>query len=171
MPAKRYIAMVAGRLKQMAAVVTSAGAGNDGDLVALDPSGKLDASVLPVGLGQNTISAVTSEAIAAGNLVNLYNVSGTLTARKADATTEGKEAHGFVKAAFANAATATIYTGGNYLTGLTGMTPGARQYLATTAGARTETAPSTANNVVQMVGVASSASSLIFDPEEPVTVA
>ena len=70
-----------------------------------------------------------------------------------------------------NAATATIYTSGNHLTGLTGMTPGARQYLATTAGARTETAPSTANNVVQMVGVASSASSLIFEPEEPVTVA
>jgi predicted HicB family RNase H-like nuclease len=38
--------------------------------------------------------------------VNLYNVTGTLTVRKADATAEGKECHGFVKAAVANAADA-----------------------------------------------------------------
>lgn len=171
MPAKRFLGLVSGRIKQIAAVVTSAGAGNDGDLVALDASGKLDASVLPSGVGQNTVSATASEALAAGDLVNLYNNAGTINARKADATAEGKECHGFVKAAVANAANATVFTSGNILTGLTGLTPGARQYVATSPGARTETPPATAGNVVQMVGVSVSATSIAFEPEEPITVA
>lgn len=171
MAAKRFLALVSGRIKQMAAVVVSAGAGNDGDLVALDAAGKLDASVLPAGVGQNSITATASEALAAGDLVNIYNVTGTLTMRKADATVEGKECSGFVKAAVANAAVGTVFTSGNILTGLTGLTPGARQYLSTTPGARTETPPAAAGNVVQMLGVAAGATSLAFEPEEPITVA
>ncbi len=171
MPAKRFLGLVAGRLKQIAAVVVSAGAGNDGDLVALDAAGKLDASVLPAGVGQNSITATASEALAANDLVNIYNVAGTLTMRKADATIEGKECYGFVKAAVANAAIGTVFTSGNILTGLTGLTPGARQYLSTTTGARTETPPSAAGNVVQMIGVAAGATSIAFEPEEPITVA
>lgn len=171
MAAKRFLGLVAGRIKQIAAIVVSAGASNDGDLVALDASGKLDASVMPVGVGVNTVTAVASEALVAGDMINLWNNAGTINARKADATAEGKECHGFVKAAFASAASATVYTPGNILTGLTGMTPGARQYLATTAGARTETPPSTAGNVVMMLGVAQNATTMIFEPEEPITVA
>lgn len=170
MAAKKYIALVAGRLKQLAAVVTSAGVANDGDLVALDASGKLDASVMPSGIGATTVAALASETLAANDLINLYNNVGTINARKADGTSEGKECHGFVKAGFASAAMATIYTPGDVITGLTGLTPGARQYLATTAGARTETAPSTTGNVSQMIGVAVSATSMIFEPEEPITV-
>lgn len=171
MAAKRFLGLVAGRIKQIAAVVTSAGASNDGDLVALGPDGKLDASVMPAGIGVNTVSAIASEALAANDAVSLWNNAGTVNARKADATAEGKEAHGFVKSAFASAAIATVYTSGNVMTGLTGLTPGARQYLATTAGARTETPPATAGNVVQMLGVAASATTIAFEPEEPVTLA
>lgn len=172
MAAKRYMALVAGRLKQIAAIVTSAGAGNDGDLVALDATGKLDESVLPAGVGANTFSAVASETLAAGDLINLWDNAGTVKARKADATAEGKEVHGFVKAGFASAATAVVYTPGNIITGLTGMTPGARQYLsAATPGARTETPPATAGNVVQLIGIAANATTVLFEPEEPVTVA
>ena len=170
MAAKKYIALVAGRLKQLAAVVTSAGVANDGDLVALDASGKLDASVMPSGIGATTVAALASETLAANDLINLYTNAGTINARKADGTSEGKECHGLVKAGFASAAMATIYTPGDVITGLTGLTPGARQYLATTAGARTETAPSTTGNVSQMIGVAVSATSMIFEPEEPITV-
>jgi hypothetical protein len=167
MPAKKYLNVIGGRTKQVASVVVSAGAGNDGDIPALDAAGKLDISVLPSGVGQNTVSATATEALAAGDLVNLFATG----ARKADATTEGKEAHGFVKASVASAAAATIYLSGNVLTGLTGLTVGDRQYLATTAGARTTTAPSASGNVVQMIGIAASATSIIFEPEEPITVA
>ena len=172
MAAKRYLALVAGRIKQLAAVVTSAGNANDGDLVALDSTGKLDASVLPSGLGQNTISAVASEALAANDLVNVYNNAGVATVRKADATAEGKEATGFVKSAVSNAGTATIFTSGQFITGLTGKTIGSRQYLsAATPGAMTETPPAVAGNVVQKVADAYSATAAIFEPEEPITVA
>jgi hypothetical protein len=102
MAAKRYIALVTGRLKQIAAIVVSAGAGNDGDLVALDATGKLDASVMPLGVGVNTRSVVASETLAAGDLVNFWNNAGTLNVRKADATAEGKEVHGFVKAGYSS---------------------------------------------------------------------
>lgn len=170
MAAKRYLSNLAGRIKMVAAVVTSAGAGNDGDLVALDASGKLDASVMPTGFGQNTQSVQASETLVAGDIVNIWNNGGDRV-RKADATSEGKEAHGFVLAGVASGGTATVYLSGNRITGLTGLTPGARQYLATTAGARTETAPSTAGNVVQMVGIALNSTTIGFEPEEPITVA
>jgi hypothetical protein len=171
MPAKRYLGLVGGRTKQVPAVVVSTGATNDGDLPAGDASGRLDASWMPIGFGQNSVVAIASEALAVNDQVNLYNNAGTIAARKADATVEGKEATGFVKASVANAGSATVFTSGNILTGLSGLTPGARQYLAVTAGARTETPPATAGNVVQMLGIAASATSMIFEPEEPITVA
>lgn len=171
MPAKKFLGVIAGRIKQITSVVTSAGVANDGDLVSLDAAGKLDVSVLPIGVGQNTVSALTSEALVVEVLVNLFNNAGTINARKADATVEGKECQGFVKSAFASAATAVVFTSGNILTGLSGLTPGARQYLAITSGARTETPPSAAGNVLQMLGNANSATSIIFEPEEPITLA
>lgn len=169
MAAKSFLRNVAGRIKMVLGVVTSAGAANDGDIPCLDATGRLDVSVMPSGVGPQTKVITTSEALAAGDLVNIHNSTGE-KARKADATAEGKEVHGFVLAGFANATSATVYLGGT-LTGLSGMTPGARQYLsAATPGARTETAPSANGNVVQCVGIAISATELDFYPEPPITV-
>ena len=97
MAAKKYISLVSGILTEIQALVTSAGAGDDGKLVALDSAGKLDNSVMPVGIGADTAAITASEALAAGDLVNIWNSSG-FKVRKADATTPGKEAHGFVLA-------------------------------------------------------------------------
>lgn len=169
MPAKKFLALVVGRMKQITAVVTSTGASNDGDLVALDAAGKLDASVMPAGIGANTVAALASETLATNDLINLYNNAGVINARKADGTAEGKEVHGFVKANFAPATSATIFTSGNTITGLTGLTPGARQYMATVAGTRTEVAPNATGNVSQMIGIAAGATSIVFEPEEPIT--
>ena len=162
--------MVAGRIKELAAVVISGGAGNDGDLVALDATGKIDVSVMPAGIGQNTGSGLTSEALAANDLVNVYDNAGTANVRKADATAEGKEANAFVKQAYTSGQTATYYLSGNVMTGLTGLVAG-RRYLHTTAGLSTGTSPSTAGNVVQKIGDALSATSIAFEPEEPITLA
>ena len=165
MAAKKYLSFLLGRQKEVSGGVVSAGAGNDGDLVALDAAGKLDPSVMPAGVGVNTVSGTASEALAANDLVNIH--AGGV--RKADATTEGKEAHGFVKASVASSGTATIYLPGDVITGLTGLTQGARYFLATTAGLTTATVPSTAGNVGQMIGIAASTTSILFEPEEPVT--
>jgi hypothetical protein len=47
MAAKSFLRSVAGRLVHIAGVVVSAGAGNDGDIPALDANGRLDPSLLP----------------------------------------------------------------------------------------------------------------------------
>ena len=49
--ADKYIKNNSGQLAEVEATVTSAGAGNAGDIVALDGSGKLDTTVLPTGIG------------------------------------------------------------------------------------------------------------------------
>lgn len=171
MAAQKFLALVSGRIRQVVATIVSLGASSDGALVALDASGKLDTSVLPAGIGQNTVSATASEALSAGQLCNIYNNTGVVSVRKADATAEGKEANGFVKAAFASGATVTVYVAANVISGLSGLTPGARQYLATTAGARTETPPNGSGNVVHDVGYALDTTSMMFDPNVPVTLA
>jgi hypothetical protein len=170
MPAKKFLRQILGVLTEIAGVQTSAGASNAGDIPALDDSGKLDMSLMPVGIAAETDQIVTSENLSSGEFVNLYNSSG-IKARKADATTAGKDAHGFVMAATTSGQTATVYRISQSNSALSGMTPGARQYLSTTAGGRTETPPSASGNVIQCLGVAKSATELIFAPSEPITLA
>lgn len=149
--------------------VVSAGAGDSGKLPALDASGRLDSSVLPVGIGADTAQIVASEALAAGDLVNIYDAAGTVKVRKADATTAGKEAHGFVLNAVANSATATVYFEGSN-SSVTGKTAG-RQYLSTTAGTCSSTAPTGSGNVVQIVGFATSSTVINFQSGTPIVLA
>jgi len=89
--------------------------------------------------------------------------------RKADATTAGKEAHGFVLSAVTSGNPATVYFEGTN-TQVTGQTPGP-VYLQTTAGTGGATIPSASGNVVQQVGVAVSATAVNFERGAPVTLA
>lgn len=148
---------------------TSAGAGDTGKIPALDSSGRLDTSFMPVGIAADTSSVATSETLAAGDFVNIYNNGGTAAVRKADATIAGKEANGFVLSAFTHPATAVVYFEGNN-TAVTGRTPG-KQYLSTTAGTSTTTAPSGSGNVVQYIGVATSATSINVEFHQTVVLA
>ena len=168
--ADKYIKLDSGRLKQQEAATTSAGAGDSGKIVALNTSGKLDDTMMPAGVGDEVKSLTASEDLSAGNFVNIYDDGGTTKVRKADATTEGKEAYGFVLAGATSGSSASVYVTGvnDQLTGLTG---GTRYYLDTTAGGITDTPPSGSNNVVQCLGVAISTTELSFIPTAPVTVA
>jgi hypothetical protein len=148
---------------------TSAGAGDSGKLPALDAAGKLDTSFMPTGIGADTSSIVSSENLAAGDLVNIWDNAGTANVRKADATVAGKEAHGFVLSAVTSPAAATVYFEGSN-TGVTGLTPGP-QFLSATAGLCTATAPSASGNVVQRVGFATSATNMNFQSQTPVVLA
>lgn len=150
------------------AKASSAGAADAGAVVALDGAGRIDSTMMPVGLGADTKSIQASEALAAGDFVNIHN-SGGARVRKADATTAGKDAHGFVLAGAASGANATVYFEGAN-TGVTGQTPGP-VFLATTAGTASATAPSAAGNVVQRIGFATSATEINFQAQTPVTLA
>lgn len=150
--------------------VTSAGAGDSGKLVALDGGGKLDVSVMPTGIGADVALIVASEALGAGDLVNVWNNSGTVKVRKADASTTGKEAHGYVIAAVSSGGTATVYFEGTN-SGLTGLVGGVLFLSASTAGGVTSTAPSTAGQIAQRVGFATSATAFNFQSEVPIVLA
>lgn len=168
MAGDKYLYNNSGQITEKAAIQTSAGAGDVGKIPALDAAGRLDSSMMPVGLGADTASITASEALSAGDLVNVWNSTGAKV-RKADASTAGKEAHGFVLAAVSSAASATVYFEGTD-TGVTGLTPGV-QYLSTTPGTASATAPSGSGNVVQRVGFATAAAALNFDAGTPIVLA
>ena len=166
--ADKYIKNNAGVLTEVEGLQTSAGAGDAGKIPALDSTGRLDNSMMPVGIGADTKSITASENLAAGDFVNVHSSSGAKV-RKADATTAGKEAHGFVLAAVTSGQNATVYFEGAN-TQVSGQTPGA-VFLQTTAGTAGATAPSTSGNVVQRLGVAVSATEINFEPQPHIVLA
>ena len=194
----KFLMQQAGVLTERAARVTSSGVADKQELVALNDQGVLDASVLngtanptgaadagktllldasgriastamPVGIGADTASLPASEALAAGDLVNIWSDGGAFKVRKADASAAGKEAHGFVLSAVSAGAAATVYFEGTN-TQMTGLTPGAL-FLSVTAGKAQASAPTGAGQVVQRVGFAVSAAALNFQASQPVVLA
>jgi len=170
MAAKKYLTLGANGARELrSATDSSAGAGNAGDLVALDGDGKIDETMMPDGVGADIVTVTASENLASGDLVHLWDDAGTVKARKADATAAGKEADGFVKEAVDATDPAEVYLSGT-ITGLSDLSPGATYLLSATAGGITATAPATVGNVVQRVGKAKSATALVFRREAPVTI-
>lgn len=166
----KYLENNAGQIREVSGLTTSSGAGDAGKIPQLDSSGRLDNSLMPTGIGADTEVMATSENLSAGELVNIWNDGGTRKARKADAS-NGRRAHGFVLAGTTSPNNATIYFSGD-ITGLTSLTPGNPMYLSgTTAGAATATAPSTAGQISQEIGIAISATAITFEAQQPITLA
>lgn len=169
MAANKFLALVGGRIREVLATVTSSGAPDDGKIVALGTDGRIDSSILPVGVGIETKSIQASENLNAGNLVNIWNSASQFRVRKADASTAGKEANGFVLTSVSSGQTAQVYLEGT-ITGLSGLIP-TRYYLSTTPGEITDSPPSASGNVVQYVGSAISSSEITFEPTDGVILA
>ena len=151
--------------KELTPNTTSAGAADAGKLPALNAAGVLDSTLFPAGIGEASQIFPASEALAAGALVNIWSNAGTPNARNANATDATKPAQGFVVAAVAALANATVYFPGQIVTGIAGLTIGAAVFLsAATSGGVTSTAPVATGNLVQQVGTALSATSFVFNP-------
>jgi len=109
----------------------------------------------------NRLYVTFSENVSYGQMVNLYNVSGTLTARLASAAAAGKQAHAWCS-------TVGGVTSGNFAevmlgglcTAISGLTPGQSYYLGNTAG----TVAPTTGTVTQIVGFALTPVNLYFKP-------
>ncbi len=117
-----------------------------------------------------TITFNATEPIAAGKLVNLHVVSGTLEVQLADNTSEGKECYGYCTVGGATGDPITVLSApGSVISGLSGLTTGSRYYLGGT-GAVTLTVPTTTGNVIQYIGIATTVSTLLFlNDQQPVT--
>lgn len=156
--ADKPLHLISGNITEKEATVVSAGAGDAGEVVALDAAGKLDPSVMPTGIAPDTALIQASENLAAGDYVNLHDVGGAWRVRKADASAIGTRAQGFVKAAVTSGQNATVYFEGSNDV-LSALTPGT-YFLSETAGAVTQTPPTTSGSIVQEVGVSTSATVL-----------
>lgn len=154
-----------GQMEEVSSAASSAGAGDSGKIVALDANGLLNLNMMPAGVGAAIATVTASENLAAGDVVNIYNNAGTPNVRKADATTTGKEATGYVLSAVTSSNAAEVRMNG-VISGLSSLTTGTIYYLSTTAGGITSTPPTGSGNVLQEIGAAISATALSFAPKQ-----
>lgn len=145
------------------AAVTYVVSGHPGDRLVLGP---VTVGALTVAAATSTLTA--TEAISAANFVNIFSSSGAKV-RKANATDDTKPANGYAQAAIGNGSSGAVQGPGK-ISGLSGLTPGATYYLDTTGGAITTSPPSGSGNLVQEVGVAVSATEMLFHPKVGVTL-
>lgn len=165
--ANKYLAIGSGGMKEeVEGLISSAGAEDAGKIPALDAGGKISQTMMPTGVGPDTKTLTASEALAGGDFINIWNDSGTVKMRKADATTSGKPAHGFVKDAVESAASGIAYLDGMN-DQLSSLTLGADYFLSTTPGGVTATPPSSTGNIVQYLGTAMSATEITTEFGEP----
>lgn len=157
----KFLTLVNGVRQLVTAIATSSGAGDANKIVSTSSTGYLDVTLMPPGIGADTSTIQASEALAAGDFVNIFDSTGSARCRKADAT-NGRDANGFVLSAVTSGQSATVYRLGTN-TSLTSLTAGETYYLsATTPGRPTTTAPSTTGHIVQELGVAFDATNLVF---------
>lgn len=166
----KYLTNNNGILQETTTAATG-GIGDANKIPNLDANGKLTEAMLPTGVGRDVQIVPTSESLAAGDFVNIWDNGGTASVRKADATgaNASKKAHGFVLQAYTHPASAEVYFEGTN-TSVTGQTAG-DVYLSASAGQATATAPTTSGYCVQKVGVAVSATAISFEASDPIVLA
>ena len=157
---------------EVEATVTSSGAGNAGDVIALDSTGKISMTVLPTGIGADVAIIEASENLAAGDYVNIYEDSGTAKVRKADASSvnASRIAHGFVIEGTLSAADATVYFEGSN-SQMAALVPGTIYALShTTPGGVVPlaSATTTAGHTLQTLGVATEATTINAEIGKPI---
>lgn len=168
MTTNKFLTFLSNKIQFVTAIATSAGIGDANKIIATGSDGKLDSTLMPTGIGADTQSVVSSENLTAGDWVNVYDNGGTPNVRKADANPE-RACTGFVLAGVTSPAAATVYRSGTN-TQRSGLTTGTYYYLSTTAGSEVATAPTTATDIIQGLGYASSATAIAFQPTTPITV-
>lgn len=153
-----------GKVTEVRGTDASTGVGEAGDIVALGTDGKIDLSLLPTSIGPDVGIIETTEALSAGDYVNIYDDAGVERVRLADST-NGRDANGYVKDAFTTGAQAMVYfEGGN--DALTGLTPGARYYLTAAGEASTTVPTAPTDDIHQYLGKAVNATTINTDIQD-----
>ena len=162
----KFLNLTGGKKTLEQGINSSAGVADAGKIIVLDASGQIDPSMIPA---SGVISYEASEALDAGDYVNLFNDSGTVRMRKAD-NSNSRPADGYVLSAVSALATGSfneLHVGQN--TALSGLTLGSRYFLDT-AGDVTTTAPTSSGDTVQCLGIAVNATTIQQQPEDPVLI-
>lgn len=170
-----YLDKQSGRTRQIQPINTSTGAPDGAKIIETDGTGRIDLSLLPLGVGvlAQSIPLADSISVVAGDYVY---VDSNGRVRLASASSEGQEAVGYVLSSVGpgdagGTVLAMVYFE-DFNSSVTGLTPGARQYLsATTPGKVTETPPSGTGQVCQFLGNAISATLMMFEPDDGIILA
>jgi hypothetical protein len=167
----KFLKLENGRIKEEVPIVASTGAADGGKMVQTDASGRVDPTLMPVGIGADVVKIMSAETLSSGDFVNVFNDNGVASVRAADASAVGKEVDGFVLDSFSAGAMADVYFEGRN-TALTGLTIGARYYLSDSdPGTVTTTPPTGSGRVVQYIGRATDANSVGFEATDGVILA
>lgn len=165
------IDLASGEKKLQEALSTSAGAGDAGKIPALNGSGKLDDTLLPAGVGAETVTGEATENLSAGDFVQVWHDATNREVRKADAN-NGRPAGGFVLAAVTAGQTATVYPLGDINDQLSGLTLDEIYFLSATAGGVTADISAFASgDIVQRLGKAISTTAILTECHMPVVLA
>ena len=108
-----------------------------------------------------TFTITAGEALAAGDII--YKNTVTNTYLKASATDNTKVARCIVVSNISNGQTGLALSSGLYTLGSWELTIGSNVLLSTSGGAITQTPPTTAGNIQQIIGYADSATSVVFN--------
>lgn len=107
-----------------------------------------------------------SEAITYGYAINIFDSgAGVMKIRLANATNNTKQCHGFCStlAGIALDGYGEVILQSGIITGVAGLTKGARYFLSTTNGLITTVAPVAAGNIEQVAGWAIDTSAILFN--------
>ena len=168
MSALKFLTLVNGIKTLVSAITSSAGAGDANKIIATDSNGKIDASFL-TGVDDQTEEYVTSEDLTDGMYVNIFENTGTDTARRADATL-GLPAHGFVLASTTTGQNAVVYTIGKN-TSETGKIAGSIQFLGLAGASSSTPVAETTGYINQVLGNALSDTIVRFEYNNYIDIA
>lgn len=161
-----------GNIKEVEGIINSGGIVSAGKIIATDSAGRIDMTLMPVGVGNDARIMEASEDLVAPCQVNIHYDAGVSKARKADAS-NGRRTHGYVVVDVTEGNLVTVYMEGT-IASYTDLIPGTDYFLSdVTPGGIVGAAnlPSTASYIVQRVGWAISTTELSFEPETPIVLA
>lgn len=162
--ADKYIALVGGVKKEVEAEAIGGSTEKAGKIPALDAAGRIPESMMPVGIGADVYVGAAAEILAANTPFVYIKADGEIAS--AVASSGGNPTIGFILDNFSVAADATVYFEGR-VTGLSGLTPGARYYLSDTVpGGVTATPVSGAGKLHQYLGKAVTATTIAFEADD-----
>ena len=167
--AEKYLRLdTNGNIAENEAITASSGSADAGKIVALNDEGKIDETMLPDTISPEVLAVTAGEDLNAGDIVYIYDDSGTIKARKAIATDASKAAIGFVKESAATDGEVKVYFEG-VISGLSSLVVGKCYFLSdTNAGQVQDNPPTVSGHYVQRVGSAISTTELQFERSQPI---
>lgn len=150
----------------------STGAASANKIPQTKEDGKLDVSLMPPELDLSAETATTSEALAAGDFINVWldSSDSTVKIRKGDAG-NNRPYHGFVRTSYPVGVEATYFSGGDN-TELSDLVPGSPYFASETPGTASPTIPLEnddfkPNTFIQNLGIAINTTTLRFEYNSP----